>query len=236
MKIVVAYVTVTNGPKTLDLAARFAETYHDNPPGMSHDSIVICNGGPPKTDLGMMLAELNPQFFPRHNDGGWDISGYIDAASGPCNGYDMMLCFGESVHFSKPGWLIRFVEAWNRHGPGMYGAFASNAVRPHINTTGFCIAPKLLHGVKKPRNKDERYDFEHGKNAFWRQVAGRGFPVWLVTWDGEYPPKLWRTPRNCFWKGDQSNCLFRVNHTDRFENANADTKTKWSRMADSAFR
>jgi hypothetical protein len=149
----------------------------------------------------------------------------------------MMLCFGESVHFHRAGWLKRFVEAWEKHGPGMYGAFASNVVRAHINTTGFCCSPALLRQSPfRPHDKKTRYAWEHGRNAFWRFVQARGFAVRLVTWDGDWHPRAWRTPPNILWKGNQSNCLIRCNHCERWEQARPDIKGKWSRWADAPFQ
>jgi hypothetical protein len=63
-----------------------------------------------------------------------------------------------------------------------------------------------------------------------------GYPVRLVTWDGDWSPRLWREPPNILWKGDQSNCLVRCNHLDRFDAASPAVKARWSKLADSPFR
>lgn len=237
MRIVLCYVAVTNGPKTSDLASRFVSTYHNFPPGVPHDTLVICQGGPLATEIGLLFASLKARFWVRKNDPGWDISAYIEAASGPCEFFDMMLCFGESVHFHRAGWLKRFVEAWDKHGPGFYGAFSSNVIRAHLQTTAFCISPALLRmSPFKPHDRKTRYAWEHGRNAFWRFVEAKRFPVRLVTWEAEWTPRHWRAPQNILWRGDQSNCLLRCKHTDTWDAARLEWKRKWSALADSPFQ
>lgn len=229
-------MAVSKGPITLDYCARFVTTYHEYPPGVEHDTLVICNGGPLSTAVSLLFSGMNAKMFPRSNNG-WDIGGYIEAAKGPCADYDMMLCCGESIHFHKAGWLRRLVQAWQKIGPGMYGSLSSNLVRPHLNTTGFCSPPILL--AQYPRtvsSKGERYEFEHGENSFWRMVSRRAMPVRLVTWDGTWEPRAWRVPHNILWRGDQSNCLMWCQHTERFSHMDSATKEKWSRGADRPFK
>jgi hypothetical protein len=232
---VIAYVAVTSGWLTACYASRFVATYHDHPPGVDHDTVIVCNGGPLPAEVGLIFAPMRAQFFARSNEG-QDIAGYIEAARGPCAGYDLMLCLGESAYFQREGWLKRFVEAYQRHGPGMYGAFSSNAVRPHMNTTGFACPPKLIAGYSlRVVTKADRYSYEHGPRAFWRQLSQLGYPVRLVTWDGEWEPRMWRMPLNILWRGTQENCLLRIGLCDRWETAEPDVKAKWSRFADQPF-
>lgn len=236
MKIVVAYTTVCNGPITDEYVARFVATYREYPPGTEHDTLVISNGGPTSTGNALMLAAVNARMFVRSNDG-WDIGGYLEAAKGPCREYDAMLCLGESCYFHRAGWLSRMVEAWEKFGPGMYGPFSSNAVAPHLNTTAFLTAPLFLAQYpRKVSDRWSRYDFEHRQYPFWRYLERRNLPVRLVTWDGEWEPRLWRMPRNILWRGDQTNCLMWCNHSDGYANANRRTKAEWSRRTDAPFR
>lgn len=237
MKTVLAYTVVTNGPISMDLASKFVVTLDEYPPGAPFELLVICNGGPLRTELGLLFTPFAAKFFPRPNDPNWDIGGYIEAARGPAHDADLMVCLGESCFFNREGWLKRTVEAWTRGGAGMYGFFSSNAVRAHMNTTAFATHPMLLREYNRPvSNHAERYEFEHGDHSFWRYVRGRGMATKLITWDGEWDPNLWRYPKNILWRGDQSNLLFGCNHTDRYETAPPDIKTHWSRSADAAFR
>lgn len=237
MKIALVYVAVTNGQQTADFASRFVATYHENPPGVNHSTVIACNGGPLPLWLSLMFESLRPQFFPRANTPDYDIGAYLQAAKGPCADSDMMVCLGESIYFHRPGWLTRLVEAWEHNGPGMYGSFTSNLVRAHINTTGFAAPTKFLASCRAHiYGRNGRYEFEHGKEAFWRQLHAKKYPVKLVTWDGEYSPQNWRNPPNILWRGDQSNCLMFCGHTDRYRAANDRVKRWWERAADAPFK
>lgn len=234
MRIILAYVCVVNGPITHDYAARFVGSYLANPPGVVHDTIVACNGGALPCETGLLFQSLSAKFYPRKNDPGYDLSAFQDVAKlFPC---DLLVCCGESVYFHRADWLRRYVEVWNKYGPGMYGTFSSNLVRPHLNTTGFCVAPKFLIGSDRCQSREDRYEFEHGEKSLWRRVYGLGFPVRMVTWDGDYEPTQWRNPNNIMWRGDQSACLMRCQHTDRWDAASEETKAAWARNADKPFK
>ena len=230
MKILICYVAVSQGKITRDLAAKFAGTYLLAKPAIEHEIVIACNGGPLPLGVGLVFEGTGAKFFPRANDDGWDLSAYYDVAiKFPC---DMLICMGESCYFVRPAWLDRLVYAWMCYGPGLYGTFTSFLVRPHINTTGFAVDPNLLLTYPRPRDKKERYAFEHGQNSFWRHVQKIGRPTKLVTWDGIYDPPEWRRPPNILCRGDQSNCLFRCSHTDRYAACSRDKRLSWERHAD----
>lgn len=250
MRVVLVYITVAGGQRTNEYAFRFVQTYKLHGPGYPHETIAVCNGGEPSIDIraifyglhfnaprGSLQSHVN--FWARPNDPGWDISAYLEIAKwmGNTSGKFMMVCMGESIHFHREGWLRRLVDAWQQHGPGIYGAFASNTVRAHINTTGFAIAPELLATYPLPVNsKETRYEFEHGQNSIWRYVAAQGKPAMLVTWDGVWTPGAWRYPTNILWRGNQRNCLFYCSHTDNWFGADKKKRERWLQMADSPFR
>ena len=232
MRIAVSYICVSRGKLTLRFASRFMATYRQCPAGVEHDVIAVCNGGPPPTDVGLALLPLNPAVLPRSNDG-WDIGGHIEAARGPAKDHDLIVCLGESVYFHRPGWLKRIADSFSECGDGMYGIFSSHVLRPHLGTTAFATSPKLLAAYPRPvHNKEERYEFEHGKQSFWRWLALCGKPSRLVTFDGCWPPGQWRVPRNILWRGDQSNCLVWCNHTDNFQRMPIKAKSFWQFHAD----
>jgi hypothetical protein len=238
VKIVICYIVISNGPKTDDFCSRFVATYREFPPGIEHETMLICQGGPPPTETALIFEGIWPLgVWPHLNDPGWDVSAYIDAANGPCKEADIMVCMGESVHFHRAGWLKRFVEAWAAHGPGFYGPFASNLVRAHLQTTCFCTSPVILRQYPvKVQNRIERMNFEHGERACWRRVSALGMPVRLVTFDGEYEPMAWRYPQNIIYRGTQENCLCWCNHTQGFAEGDATRKRNWSAAADRPFK
>lgn len=236
VRIVLAYITVTGGHRTDIYSARFASSYLAFPPEVEHETLVVCNGGPPSRQIEVILAGLpNLKFYPRNNSG-WDIGAYIDVAQGPGKDADMLLCLGESVYFHRPGWLKPLVQAWTTWGEGMYGVYASNAVRSHMNTTAFATSPGLLsrYPLVVTTNK-ARYDFEHGPWAFWRILAMNHKPTILVTWDGFWEPHEWRRPQNILWRGDQTNCLMWCNHVENYREATTRVKNNWQRWCDQPF-
>jgi hypothetical protein len=237
VKIAVCYTAVTNGLRTTDYLCRFVATWMDFPPGVDCDLFVCCNGGPLSTEQALVLHSLNVRLFARPNDAGQDITGYMDAAAGPCSAYDAVLFLGESVFFQRAGWLQRLREAWERHGPGLYGPFSSNNVRAHLQTTAIFCSPMSLRAYPvRPLSRPARMEFEHGESALWRRLARRGLPVRLVTFDGEWPPSLWRLPMNIIGRGDQSNLLMMNNHADAWAGASALTRHQWSIRYDSPFQ
>lgn len=229
-RIVLAYIVVSQGPLTGENVSRFVGSWLVNPPGVDLDLVAVCNGGVPPTEIGLMFSELNAKFFPRINDDGFDMGAYQDVARKfPC---DILVCFGESVYFNKPNWLVPIVNAFREFGSGMYGFFSSFLVRPHLNTTAFAIDPKFLMGWPKIDNHPARYAAEHGKYSIWKHLEKFRRPTKLVCWDGCYDPPQWRYPKNILWRGDQSNLLIRCNHTDRYDAADPKTKSQWSYAAD----
>jgi len=241
LKICLLYIALSNHEQTTDHAARFAASYHENPPGEAHDTIIVCQGGPLAADQNTILAGVGggqaALFWPRANDEGRDIAAYINAAKTVAADYDMVLCLGESVHFWKAGWLTRLKEAWQRYGKGMYGVFATHVIRAHLQTTAFATAPEFLRDYPLIVNdKKSRYEFEHGERALWRRLRKQNRPVKLVTWSGDWNPGAWRLPKNCIWKGDQSDCLMWCNHTQRYFEADEKRKRSWQISADRSFK
>ena len=237
MTVAVCYTAVTNGSRTTDLAARFIATWQAFPPLADCDVWVACNGGPLESHQQIMFASLNARMFPRVNDGGYDLTGYQDAARGPCAGYDAVLFLGESIYFFREGWLNRLVEAWQKYGSGFYGPFGSNNVRAHLQTSAFFCSPAtLLSYPIRPLTRPARFEMEHGEHALWRRVAAQGRPVRAVTWDGEWAPQIWRLPQNILWRGNQSNLLMMNNHAEAWEEQTPWVKHQWSVKADGPYR
>jgi len=233
VNFVVAYITVTGGPKTEEYATRFCETFEKFPPAYPFKLSVLCNGGPPAWSVGALFANFTPQFHARTNEGA-DIGAYIDLAK-HLDGQSetALVCFGETVYFHRRGWLKRIAQAWSLFGEGMYGFYASNLVRKHLNTTAFVISPKLLASWPEPvKQRESRLLFEHGPLPMWKRVEQLGNPVKLITWSGIYDSWDWRGHQNEFWRGDQSEVLVKSIHTDRYDDANESTKRRWQQNAD----
>jgi hypothetical protein len=166
-----------------------------------------------------------------------DLGAYIEASRHLAKDYDAMLCLGESIHFHHEGWLSRLCQVHFRYGPGMYGPFATNVIRGHLQTTAFFCPPKALREYPLTvTDRKSRYEFEHGERSLWRRLHKQGVPVKLVTFDGEYGPSQWRQPQNVLWKGDQSNLLMWSNHSQRYAEADPIRKRNWQASADRPYK
>ena len=243
--LTLVYIHVVGDQAHVAHAQRFLESYRAFPPGATHDTIVLCNGRPPDRRTRALFRGLPGVRFVTHDDSGWDIGGYVAASRHTTA--DIMLCLGGTAYVRRAGWMRRMLDAWTTHGPGIYGSLASYEVSPHFNTTGFWCPPRLLAAYPfAVRTKADRYAFEHGKphlsmgaviegtgerRLFWRRVHDAGLPAKLVTWDGEYDWWDWRTPRDIFRRGDQSNCLTCWHHVDAFAQT-ADARAIWAAYSD----
>ena len=237
VRVLLAYIYVTGGShergglKSDQMFPRFLRTYKQFPPQYPHDSVVVCNGGMPSADIVKGFQELPARVHSRPSNHGWDIGAYIDIAR--VSQADAILCCGESIYFHRAGWLKRLMQAWAKYGPGFYGVFSSHLVRAHLNTNAFLCARELLaHYPYLVSTRQQRYDFEHGPNALWRQASKANWPVFLVTWDGEYEFPNFRAAQNIMWRGTQENCLMWCTHSDAYFRASARTKSEWAANAD----
>jgi hypothetical protein len=234
--VALLYIAVAGGQNTHGYAHRFSQTLGIHPPGFDYDLMVICNGGSLAPQTVDVLSDHRPEYFVRTNNG-WDVGGYIEAAHLNAKDYDIIVCLGESCYFHRPGWGALLLKCWRQYGDGMYGFFSSNAVRAHMNTTAFATTPALLRSYSSTVfSRQERYNFEHGPQSFWRRMDEQKLAARLVTWDGCWEPHDWRKPEGILFRGDQSNTLLRCNHWDRFHASTPHVKSEWSATADSPFK
>ena len=80
LRVVVAYICVTEGGMADAFAQRFTRTYLENPGGYPAKVIVVCNGGALHPKRKAFFDGLDCEFFERANDLGYDLSGYQDVA------------------------------------------------------------------------------------------------------------------------------------------------------------
>jgi hypothetical protein len=191
---------------------RFVESYHQFPPNIEHESIVVCNGAKADSTTRCLFSPFkNVRLIP-YNNAGYDIGGFQFAAQNV--GCDMMVFFGGSAFFKRAGWLFRMAEAFHLHGPALYGATANRGnlsvkVWPHIRTTAFWCPPGWMNEYpKRVTRADQRFPFEHGPDNFTEWVRKRkGSKAWLVSWDGEYQWERWDTVRGGYTHCPQTNVL-----------------------------
>lgn len=214
MNIALVYIySPIAGGKYLDFyPERFVETYYQFSPQIEHQCFVVCNGTPANTETKCLFSALRNVHFLEHDDSGYDIGGYQFAAR--CVACDMMVFFGGSTYFKRPGWLRRMAEAWTKRGPGLYGSTANRGelrvkVWPHIRTTAFWCPPLWMNEYpERVVRPDQRFPFEHGPNCLteWVRKQKRA-KAWLVSWDGEYEWAAWDSVPNGYTKCPQTNIL-----------------------------
>lgn len=207
-----------DGVKHTELALRFIQTYNRFPPGGDHKTIVVLNGAKRETLFEAMFASIPNVEFLERDDSGWDIGGYQDASKHfPA---ELMVFFGGSAYFKKPGWLPRIVSAYQKYGPGIYGATVNRGdprrgVYMHIRTTGFWMPSELLNKYpEKVIHQEQRYPFEHGPNNITTWVKKQGLRARLVTWFGEYLWENWDDPYPMMYHNGQPALLFADRITD----------------------
>jgi hypothetical protein len=232
--VVVVYIAVQTNPLFVHYAVQFTSTYRQFAGGAKHRLIVCCNGGALKPKMKAIFDGIDCDFLVRPHDEGWDVSAYQDVARHEV--CELLVCFGESVRFHRAGWLQRLVDNAAEYGEGMYGCLSSHAVSAHLNTTAFAVSPRFLKQYPSVRNNKERYEFEHGTTAMWRQIKASGCATRLVTWDGCWGPGDWRQPENILWRGTQENCLVFCNHTDKWSGKDEFTRQSWANRADTPFK
>jgi hypothetical protein len=212
MKPVIVYVYAPIAGVASELyAMRFLESYNNKPPGTDHDSIVVLNGVKQSSELACLFSSLRNCRFIEHDNSGYDIGSFQHAARAFES--EMMVFFGASTFFVSSGWLIRMVNAYNRHGRAQYGAMGNRGnpavnVWPHIRTTAFWMPTELMNSYPNRITKpSERHPFEHGKDCFTSWVEKMGLKNWVITRKNDLLWKDWDSEPNGYSRGNQSDML-----------------------------
>lgn len=212
VKIALVYVFAgAAGPQYDDYALRFLNSYHANPPGIEHDSVVVLNGTKQTGEIACLFSPLRHCSFLTHDNSGYDIGAFqLAAKETPC---DLMVFFGASTFFHRPGWLIRMANAFNQLGNAQYGAMGNQGVSihnvwPHVRTTAFWMNPKLMNEYPhRVTRADQRYAFEHSATCLTEWLKQRGIRSWVVTWESILPCHQCDSDPNGFHHGNQRNLL-----------------------------
>jgi hypothetical protein len=205
------YPTANFGPQHADYAEHFVTSYRNNPPHKDHQMIVVSNGGKPDARAIEQFSSIGGAMFLSRDNVGMDIGAYQFAALRiPC---DLMVFFGGSSYFRRPGWLRRMMGAYNCYGDGLYGCSGNQGdirvnVWPHVRTTGFWCNPKLLneHPFKVTDNS-QRYPWEHSENSITQFAISKGLPAYIVGWDCVLPLHNCDSMAGGFHQGTQHNII-----------------------------
>lgn len=212
MKLAIVYIMpLCAGERYFDYALRFLASYHANPPGLDHETVIVLNGGQCNSEITCLFSTLPNVRFIEHDNSGYDIGGFQCAArSVPCG---LMLFLGVSTYFKGSGWLARVLDSYAKHGPALYGVMGNRGdknanVYPHIRTTGFWLPPQLMNAYPlRVTSNAQRYQFEHGENCLAEWIRKAGMKRLVVTWDAEYEWIQWDLIPNGFHQGNQSAML-----------------------------
>lgn len=226
---------------------RFIDTFRTHPPGYDDYRLaVVVEGGTITKDIAAIFYGLKPAFFHCPHDGA-DIGGAQYVANHLGQLIDLknvkskedwewidswILGMTSRCYFHRAGWLSRLADAINKHGDGLYGASASfEGFMPHICTRGYALP--AYYWREYPHLIDSRAKgpyFENGQWCLTSWCRSQGLECWQVTWDGEQQQEQWRTPRNIFRHGDQSNMLWWDKHTDWYAHADHHEKIRLIRL------
>lgn len=215
LKITVVYVYPLDGKQGFaPRAAEFVASYEKYPPGIAHDTLIVCNGEPAADSSKALFNPLPNVTFINHDNSGWDIGAFQLAARQSSS--DMMVFFGSHTYLKKAGWLKRMAEVFERYGNTLYGSTGNQGepiagVHPHVRTTAFWCSPKLFarypHMITQGGAQGQRYEMEHGRNCLTTWISNQGLQPWIVGWDCIYPLSKCDSMPNGFHHGDQSNLL-----------------------------
>lgn len=213
-KIALVYVFVAGqNPHYSIMGHRFASKLRENPAGIDHETIVVCNGGAPvETEKDLFNGLPNLRFL-MHDNRAHDISAFQMAALN--TDAEISIFIGATSWFTRPNWGVRMLEVRDKFSAGIYGAMGNQGdlnskVWPHVRTTGFWMDTKLFNEYPhKLTHAGERYAFEHGKDCLTEWVKGFGLRALIVGWENVVDVSQADQLPNGFHRGDQSNLIVR---------------------------
>ena len=240
---VVHLVWAPLGPEPVE---RFAASYRAHPPGLPHRLVVLLNGfDGASPDLRAFDGIAHETV--RVPEPTLDLPAYAYAARVLDASH---LCFVNShSEVLADGWLAALHGALEEPGVGLAGATGSyetphsiNPLRrrrwprfpnPHIRTNGFIVARDLFRDLRWPdvKTKVRAWELESGHAGMTAQIRARGLKAVVVDRDGGvHEPEAWPFSAT-FRAGEQAKLLIADNRTRDWQNADAATRAKLSKLA-----
>jgi hypothetical protein len=211
-KIALIYVFVAGqNPHYSVMGHRFATRLRENPAGIDHETIVVCNNGVPVETEKDLFSGLPNLRFINHDNRAHDISAFQMAARE--TNADICLFLGATSWLTRPGWGLRILEVREQFDPGICGSMGNqgdmnSSVYPHLRTTGFWMDREVFNQYPKQVNiASERYLFEHGKDCLTEWVRLAGKRALVVGWENVVDVAQADQLPNGFHRGDQSNLI-----------------------------
>lgn len=199
---------------------RFLSSYIKFKPKIPHDLIVVnCGSAVHDGKFDKVAAQYRTSYSL-----GFDCGTYQDVGSSNLD-YDLILGVNTHTYFWREGWLERFESAFNKFGPGVYGASGSYEQNRHIRTTGIAFTPDIISRYpKKIDTREKAGEFEFGPNNFTIWAQSEGYPAIVVAAGADYHLHEIRKIKSGFRRHDQRNMLIWDRHSDIY--ARSDLKYK----------
>lgn len=232
MKPTVIFVRVCGKPEYEPGAQRWLASYRAHKPKIPHELVVInrYKDGPDNSFDDVATAQV------RYDGLGWDCGAWQFAGKNiPA---ELLVCFNSSTFIMGDGWLERIVEAVETHGEGLYGPLASFEIIPHIRTPCMIFTPRVINRYpaevvdRQSTYSFEVFGFTGGPENFTQFTRAGGFKTMLVTWSCVYDLPQWRTPKNIFRNGDQSDLIVWDRHAEAYSISDAAGKAVLEKLAD----
>lgn len=210
---------------------RFTNTFREFPPGEDYVLWAMCCWGEPSDSVREMFYGIKTRFVPYYQNG-CDIGSAQAAARTIDEAF--LVCFTSRCYFHRKGWLARYLQAFNKHGDGLYGPFASwESGKPHICTRAYALTAAQFGTY--PHDIDTREKgqlFEVGEWSISDWFRAQNLPLIQVLWDNEQTLNQWRKWKGIWRCGEQQACLLWDKHTDHYRDADEETKLKLQAMTD----
>lgn len=192
MRVTLLYICVhrpsePEDPRDFNMChERFAWTLLKYKPSIPFEVRIVNYNGERTKETDRIFAPLNP-IHTYYVGQGFDIGTY--QAVGKTLDTDFVIFCGSQIHFHRDGWMERLVQAFEKHGEGIYGPMGSYERAPHIRTCCCAMPPSLMR--KYPYYINSRADTYRAESGDWgltTWVMSQKKPALMVTWDGEFGP------------------------------------------------
>ncbi len=235
MKIVLLYLRILKKsdpgyvePKSYEESTkRFLSTYRQFKPNIEHELVVVNCGSEAHDGLFDNVVSR----YETDMGGGFDCGSFKHI--GGRQSCDLVVGLNTHTYFWRDGWLEPFAQCAQQFGKGVYGASASYDCHPHLRTPCIAFSPQVARQYPYPVvTRLDAGSFEGGPNNFSLWARNNNYASRLVTATSSYGLNAWRSTKNGFRQGNQTDCLVFDRHTDLYAKADKATKLKLQRDAD----
>lgn len=133
----------------------------------------------------------------------------------------LMVMLTTRCYLHRPGWLARYVAAFENDRDGLFSASASwEGGKRHLCTRAYAMRAGLFASYPHAINsREDGQSFEIGEWCVTDWFYSQGRKCYQVTFDGIQEEPFWRAGENIYRRGDQTNMLVWDRHTDKYRDA-----------------